>query len=114
MRTGYRYGPSRWFMYVVGAALAAQVWLALPEAPRASDTAELERTVYNALQTRTPVSDVRCTRTAQEAANCVATLPDSARERVRARIDPRSGEVRSVVLDSAPPVRLDAPAFAHR
>jgi hypothetical protein len=112
MRTGYRYGPSRWFVYVVGAALVLQVWLALPEAPRASDTAEIERTVYGAMQARTPVSDVRCTRAAQEAANCVATLADSTRERVRARIDPRSGAVRSVVVDSEPPLRVQVTSAA--
>jgi hypothetical protein len=102
----YPYGPSRRFVWVVGAVVAAQVWLALPDAPRASDTAELERTVYAALQTHTAVSDVRCARTGREAANCVATLPDSTRERVRARIDANSGEIRSVVVDSVPPLRL--------
>src|SRR5689334_7005258 len=106
MGTRYRYGPSRSFVYVVGAALAVQIWLALPGAPHASDTAQLERSIYDTLQPRIAISDIRCTRTASDAANCVATLPDASRERVRARLDARTGALRSLVVDSVPPVRL--------
>jgi hypothetical protein len=105
----FRYGPSRSFVAVVGIALAVQVWHALPSAPRASDTADLERTVYGTLQAQIAISDVRCARTGPAAANCIATLPDLGRTRVRARLDPRSGEPTAVVIDTAPPLRLVVP-----
>ena len=102
-RAKYPYGPSRSFVYVVGVAVAAQVWLALPRSPASSNTAELERVVYGELQAQRPVGDVRCTRVSREAANCVAALPNMVRARVSARIDARSGAITSVVVHSVPP-----------
>jgi hypothetical protein len=89
----YRYGPSRAFVWVVGIAVAAQVWWALPESSFSSDTARIERVIYLELQQQRAVSDVRCTRVSRERANCVATLPDLGRTPVTARIDARSGAV---------------------
>jgi hypothetical protein len=97
------YGPSRAFTCVVAVAVAAQVWWALPDSAVSRDTAELERVVYGELQTQSAVGDVRCTRVSREAANCVATLADLGRVRVRAEIDARSGAITSEVVDATRP-----------
>ena len=69
--------------------------LALDRQPLAGpSTAEVERLVAGALQTRSdPVSDVRCVRGADDAATCVALMYDGSRIRVAASIDPETGEV---------------------
>jgi len=90
-------------VYVVGVAVAVQLWHALPSSPTSSDTAGIERAVYAELQTVGPVGDVRCTRVGREAANCIVALPNLGRARVSARIDAESGAVTAIVLDSAPP-----------
>lgn len=95
----YRYGPSRAFVYVVGAVLAVQLWHALPESAGSLDTAPIERAVYTELQRQRPVADVRCTRVDPEVANCIATLPDTGRTSVTARLDAASGEVTATLLD---------------
>jgi hypothetical protein len=103
---GYPYGPSRAFVWVVGAAILAQVWWALPDSSYSSDTARLERVIYGELQQRRAVSDVRCTRVSRRAADCVATLPDLGRTRVTANIDPTSGAITWRLV--APPDAVDA------
>jgi hypothetical protein len=95
----YRYGPSRSFMYVVGAVVAVQLWHGLPESSESHDTASIERAVYTHLQAQRPVGDVRCTRVEAVVAACVVTLPDTGRAPVTARLDAASGEVAAVVLD---------------
>jgi hypothetical protein len=98
----YPYGPSRTFVYVVGIAIAAQVWFALPDSPAASDTADLERALYSEMQAERTVVDVRCARVSTAAANCVATLPGAIRLRVRARIDPSTHAITWKLVDPAP------------
>jgi hypothetical protein len=90
-------------VYVVGAVVAVQLWHALPHSSTSSNTAVIERAVYDELQTSWPVGDVRCTRVSREAANCIVALPNLGRARVSARIDAASGAVTTVALDSAPP-----------
>ena len=86
-------------MYVVGVVVAVQIWHGLPESAESLDTAPIERAVYTELQARRPVADVRCTRVGPEVANCIATLPETGRTPVTARLDAESGEVTATVLD---------------
>jgi hypothetical protein len=59
-------------------------------------TAEIEGIVAAKLQTREgPVSDVRCTRRADDAATCVAVMYDGTRTRVVADVDADTGRVAS-------------------
>lgn len=99
MTPPYRYGPSRTFMYVVGAVVAVQIWHGLPTSAQSRDTASIEQAVYARLQAQRPVADVRCTRVGAEVANCIASLPDLGRTAVSVRLDAKSGAVTAVVLD---------------
>ena len=56
-------------------------------------TAEIERAVYAGLQARGPVSDVRCSRTREDAARCIAIFPDGTRARLVASVDERTRRV---------------------
>jgi hypothetical protein len=56
-------------------------------------TADIERAVYAGLQARGPVSDVRCSRTGDDAARCIAIFPDGTRARLAASVDERTGRV---------------------
>ena len=99
--SGYRYGPSRGFVWIAGVAVAAQVWWALPNSSASRGTADLERVIYGEIQRERAVSDVRCTRAGDGVINCVATLPDVGRVRVSAREDAASGAVEWTI--GAPP-----------
>ena len=73
--------------------------LALGRHPvRGPSTAELERIVAGQVQDRDgPVSDVRCVRRTDDAADCVALMYDGWRIQVAATVDEETGHVASTV-----------------
>src|SRR5215216_3333646 len=89
---------SRQVFFVCALAVLALELLALGHQPtRGPSTAEIEGTLARDIQVRDgPVSDVRCTRPAEDAARCVALMYDGTRMGVAAVIDPDTGRVASI------------------